>query len=261
MKKITPESRTIVALSGGKASAWCAGWALKNRDNVILYFNDTKWEDKDLYRFLDDLERFFGQKIVHDSDGRSVEEVFQDERFLGNSRIAICSRVLKAQRLQNFIEDGDELVFGIGTEERHRAIRISEVYMKVGNKKFNKPITCTYPLIKENINPIQIDEWLKETGIKQPIMYDEGFKHNNCAGGCVRAGKKHWKLLLEKKPEVYAERERMENEMREELGKDVTILKDITLKKFREDLQANRSFDFPDDDCPVECVGICSSMN
>lgn len=47
-------SRVIVAISGGKASAWCAGWALEKYDknNVILYFNDVKWEDQDLYRFL-----------------------------------------------------------------------------------------------------------------------------------------------------------------------------------------------------------------
>ena len=49
--------RHIVCLSGGVASSWVANWVNKNIDGEkIFYFNDTKWEHPDLYRFLDDLE-------------------------------------------------------------------------------------------------------------------------------------------------------------------------------------------------------------
>ncbi|MFM6395675.1 MAG: phosphoadenosine phosphosulfate reductase family protein, partial [Planktothrix sp.] len=65
----------IVALSGGKASAYCADYALNNfpKKDVILYFNDTKWEHPDLYRFLNDLSKYWDKEITYDSDGRSPE--------------------------------------------------------------------------------------------------------------------------------------------------------------------------------------------
>ena len=50
----------IVSLSGGTASA-IAGDRVINRygkENVILWFADTSWEDEDLYRFLEDLDTF-----------------------------------------------------------------------------------------------------------------------------------------------------------------------------------------------------------
>jgi len=56
-------NRIVVALSGGKASAFCANWAIeKYNKNVLLYFNDTKWEHPDLYRFLDDLQDLYHKK-------------------------------------------------------------------------------------------------------------------------------------------------------------------------------------------------------
>jgi hypothetical protein len=59
-------------------------------------------------------------------------------------------------------------------------------------------------------------------------MYAEGFPHANCAGGCVKAGQGQFKLLLEQRPEVYAEWEREEQGLREYLNRDVAILRDRT---------------------------------
>ncbi len=220
----------IVTISGGKASAWCADWALKQypKEEVILYFNDTKWEHADLYRFLDDLSKYF----TYDPDGRSPEELFYDHHALANNRMPFCSHELKAMRLQKFYKDRDTLVFGIGADEPHRATRIVGVYQVVALKTGKWP-KLAFPLIKENTTKQQIDDFLKEANIQEPLLYRLGFLHNNCSGGCVRAGKKHWKLLYEKLPEVYAERERVEREMREHLGKDISFFKDETLEAFR----------------------------
>jgi len=253
-------SRVIVALSGGMASSWCANWAIEKwgKEKVVLYFNDTKWEDKDLYRFLDDLQKYFGIAIIKDSDGRNPEEVFNDEHLMGNSRIAICSRILKAERLQSFYQHGDILVFGIDKTEEHRAVRIRQVYADVSIKK-KKDCTLVFPLIHENIEKWQVRDWIESTGIRQPRLYDMGFAHNNCAGGCVRAGKKHWHHLLKNLPEVYAERERMETEFRFSFP-NATILKDETLEKFRERMEkksVQQELWTEEDMAVVECVGIC----
>jgi len=253
----------IVAISGGKASAWCADWALKQypKEEVILYFNDTKWEHADLYRFLDDLSKYFNHPITIDSDGRSPEELFYDNRALANNRMPFCSRILKAERLQMFYKDGDTLVFGIGADEPHRANRIVGVYQTVAVKTGKWP-KLTFPLIRENTTKQQIDDFLKAANIQEPLLYRLGFLHNNCSGGCVRAGKKHWKLLYEKLPEVYAERERVEREMREYLGKDISFFKDETLEAFRGRIERGElsSYYDTDDEKETECIGICSSI-
>lgn len=225
----------IVTVSGGKASAYCASWAFKHfsKEDVVLYFNGTKWEHPDLYRFINDLEKFFNHSIVKDSDGRSPEDVFYDRYFLANNRVPLCSRILKAERLQNYYKDGDTLVFGIDSLEEHRATRLVQVYQVIAAKK-NKYCKLRFPLIENKVSQNKIDAFINSMGIKIPMMYNLGFTHNNCSGGCVRAGKKQWKLLLDTMPEVYAERERVEEEFREFIGKDVHFLKDETLKHYRE---------------------------
>ena len=255
-------SRVIVALSGGKASFWCANWAFENypKEDIVLYFNDTKWEHPDLYRFLGDIEKYFNHPITADSDGRSPEDVFYDNHALANNRMPFCSRELKAERLQNFFEDGDVLVFGIGVEEAHRAHRIVGVYQGIATKTDKWP-TLVFPLISENMSRDEIDTFLINTGIRSPELYNLGFTHNNCSGGCVRAGKKQWKLLYEKLPDVYMDRERVEREMREWLGKDVSFFKDETLEHFRgrvERKELSAHYDTGED--VSECIGICTSQ-
>jgi len=253
----------IVAISGGKASAWCADWTFKQypKEDVILYFNDTKWEHPDLYRFLSDLENYFDHKITLDSDGRSPEELFYDNNALANDRMPFCSRILKAERLQRFYKDGDTLVFGIGIGETHRANRLDDVYQMVAMKK-DKQSELLFPLIQENKTNEQINDFLRNVGIEEPLLYRLGFKHNNCSGGCVRAGKKHWKLLYEKLPEVYADRARVEREVRQYLGKDISFFKDETLEAFRGRIEREELSSFYDskEEKEIECIGICSSI-
>jgi len=259
--------RHIVAISGGKASAWCAWWAVNNlpKEKVVLYFNDTGWEHHDLYRFLDDVSNKLEHEITRDSDGRSPEELFTDVNALANNRMPFCSRILKAERLQSFLTDGDKIYFGIGGDELHRAQRIADVYRKVSeSKKIN--IRVGFPLLKNKVTAHAVDTLLADLGIVEPELYKLGFEHNNCSGGCVRAGKKQWKLLLEKLPDVYAERERVENDFRKRTNKDVHFLKDETLSSFRERVKhgvlsthyANNNEDIQ---MPLECFGICDSQN
>jgi len=170
--------RIIVGISGGKASAWCADWALKNyrKEDVILYFNDTKWEHPDLYRFLNEFSIYCNKEITHDSDGRSPEELFYDHHALANNRMPFCSHELKAMRLQKFYKDGDILIFGIGSEEPQRAKRLVGVYQTVAakTKKWSK---LKFPLISEKMTAEKIDKWLESTRIKEPLLYRLGFKH------------------------------------------------------------------------------------
>jgi len=255
--------RIIVALSGGKASAWCANWALENfpKEDVVLYFNDTKWEHPSLYKFLEDLKVYFDHDITVDADGRDVAQLCRDNRALANNRMAFCSRILKAERLQKFYQDGDQLVFGIDREEPQRVQRLVAVYQKV-MATTDKACKVRVPLFEFGVSKDAVEDWFTSTGIDEPLLYTLGFKHNNCSGGCVRAGKKHWKLLYETLPEVYAEREAFENEMRSTLDKDIHFFKDETLTDFRgriERKELSAYYDTAPDD-GVDCIGICDNI-
>jgi len=255
--------RVIVALSGGKASAYCAWWALENyrRKDVILYFNDVKWEHPDLYRFLDDLSDYLRHPITEDPDGRSPEDLFYYHHALANNRMPFCSRQLKAERLQKFYRDEDILVFGIGKDEINRACRLIGRY-QVHAVKTNKFPKIKLPLIQEEVDSNQVDSFIQSANLTAPELYRLGFSHNNCSGGCVRAGKKQWKRLYDFLPHVYLERERVEREVGKFIGKEVSFFKDETLSHFRRrieigDLSAH--YNDEDDEPMDECIGICSA--
>ena len=243
----------IATLNGGIMSFYTAYLSIKKygKENVLLYFNDTKWEHKDLYRFLDDIKNYLDKDIFFDSDGRNPEQVFFDEHFLGCNRVPLCSRVLKAERLQKYYNDGDNLIFGIGVEESRRKQRIVAAYQVV-YAKTGKFCTVEFPLIEKSISKYEIDKWFSQTGIKIPELYALGFQHNNCSGGCVRQGKRQWKKLLATLPEVYNERELLEERFRSKFGKG-SYLKDITLRELRENSVETDEQELFDG----ECIGVC----
>lgn len=259
-------NKNIVLLSGGVTSFHVGIWALKNLQDPIFYFNDVKWEDDDLYRFNREIQDFLDKKIIVDSDGRDPEQVFYDNKMLGSNRTPICSKVLKAEMLQRFVNPGDNIYMGIGENEIHRAARITPIYAKLGVKTH-------FPLIDMKCSKKDSFDIVRKTKIEIPRLYKLGFDHNNCGGGCVRAGKAAWKNCLERCPHVYEERERVEKEFTEAtnerrskkdpsyIPRDYHFMKDISLKDFRILCQKQPYLFFSNDGWSGECIGICGSMN
>ena len=68
----------VVMYSGGVGS-WAAAKRLPPEDMTLL-FADTKIEDEDLYRFLDESAKNVGAPLVKVQDGRTPWEVFKDKR-------------------------------------------------------------------------------------------------------------------------------------------------------------------------------------
>lgn len=235
----------IVALSGGESSAAVAV-LLKDTDPV-LYFNDTKWEHIDLYRYIREVRDYTGLELVEDTDGRSPEQVARDHHALPNNRMPFCSHELKAKRLQKYAKPGDTIYFGIGPHEVHRAGRIRLIYSPMG-------IETRFPLIEQDIDQHGVDAIMRGTGIRRPALYDLGFEHNNCGGGCVRQGAKQWRHLLRVLPDVYKAREELEIEF-----SPYTFLKDISLKRLRE-IEESQVELFDDYTWHGECIGLCANM-
>ena len=234
----------VVMFSGGKASFLAAALAKERYDDVLLLFTDTKTEDEDLYRFLYEASDALDLPLEHIADGRDIWQVFKDSRFLGNNRVPLCSRILKQEISRRWLDAHCEspeettIHFGIDWTEIHRTERIPKHWT---------PYQVDFPLLWEPLSDKEdADMLLARYGIKQPRLYDLGAPHNNCGGRCVRAGHGHFKWALKAIPDTFADWEQKEEEMRQELGANVAILRDrsggeskpITLKQFRGKIEA-----------------------
>ena len=97
----------IVMFSGGLGS-WMTAKVVAEKygtEDLILLFTDTKIEDEDLYRFLHEGAADVGGQLTVIAEGRTPWEVFFDSRFLGNSRVGNCSRILKREFIRKWIEE------------------------------------------------------------------------------------------------------------------------------------------------------------
>jgi hypothetical protein len=233
-------------------------------EDLRLLFADVFIEDEDLYRFLvEGVQHIFGVDLALELDlvsrltpvemddiderrrqlveiagrvrekipqmlwiaeGRTPWEVFREERFLGNTRVDLCSRVLKREFLRdhldaNFDPARDVVYLGIDWTEEHRFKRAQPRWEPW---QLRAPL-CERPLV----NKAEMLAGLEELGIAPPRAYALGFPHNNCGGFCIKQGQAGFKLLLEAFPERYMWHAEQEVDIRELLG-DVAILRDRT---------------------------------
>lgn len=231
----------VVSYSGGIGSALSAIRVadIYGTANMVLLFADTLIEDEDLYRFNKDIENFLGINITRIADGRNPWQLFNDKKFIGNSRNDPCSKVLKRDLLWKWIKsncspEDCRVYLGIDWTESHR---MDQVKARNPEWKLLAPMTES-PLLSK---PDMLAE-IRRIGIEPPRLYSMGFVHNNCGGFCVKSGHAQFRLLLEKFPERYAEHEAKEQAWRDLIGKNNSILRDrrgkktkpLTLKEFRE---------------------------
>lgn len=252
----------MVQFSGGVTS-WAAARRLVDAhgpDEVLLLLANTNSEATDWMPFVRACQADLGCELVElDNGGRTIWDVFAEEGFIGNSRVDICSRILKRDPLRKWITehcdpDYHRLVMGFDWEEEHRMARVSRLW---------EPWVVVAPMTEAPyLNKEQTLRLLKDHGIRVPLAYKQGFEHNNCAGTCVKAGQAHWQQVLIRRPVDYLRAEKEEQKLREKLG-DVSILVEqikgekvpLSLSSFRERLGYDLS-DYDHDD-----FGSCSCMD
>jgi 3'-phosphoadenosine 5'-phosphosulfate sulfotransferase (PAPS reductase)/FAD synthetase len=243
----------VVFYSGGVGS-WAAAKRVAEKHGtagLVLLFTDTKTEHPDTYRFLRESAANVGGRLVEVADGRDIWQVFKDERMLGNSRIDPCSKILKRQTADRWLRENcapadTTLYFGIDWTEMHRLERIRER---------RKPWACEAPMCEAPyLTKREVHEWAAREGLRKQVLYELGASHANCGGCCVKAGVGHFSWALKAIPETYREWERREQEMRDMLGRDVTILREsrdgervrLTLRDLRERLESGGTCDLLD---------------
>lgn len=246
----------VVLFSGGVAS-WAAARRLADRgEPMTLLFTDTMIEDPDLYRFLEEAAADVGAPLVRIADGRDIWQVFRDERMLGNTRVDPCSKILKREMSRRWIAanaPNATLVMGYDWTEAHRLERTRARWAprEVIAPMVDPPYRMRAEMIAD----------LESRGIRPPRLYGLGFEHNNCGGGCVKAGVGHFTHLLRTLPDVYAAWEANEESLRADLG-DVAILRDrsggatapLTLSALRARVEAGQPVDLWD-------VGGCACFD
>lgn len=234
MNAETPRSAELAPLHVVMFSGGLGSWLTAKRvaeqhgtDNLVLLFADVKGnstsphvgEDEDTYRFIQEAAANVGGRLVRVADGRDIWQVFHDDRFLGNSRLANCSKFLKQEPCRRWLTENADpettiVYVGIDWTETHRLPAIERV---------RAPMTEAPLLDKAAMQQACID-----AGIELPRLYKAGFPHNNCGGFCVRAGQAQMEMLYREHPERYLFHEAEEERLREYLGKDVGVLNDRT---------------------------------
>ena len=177
-----------ILFSGGLGSAYVAEFLRNQGIQPLLLHTDTHWETPDTYRFMEVVSERVEGKLIYRSDGRTPEQLFWDQHLLGNNRMPICSHMLKTNQTMLWLKEMQSLgqavtlYFGILSGEQCRAKRIQSRYEAIGQ-------TVRFPLLDIPAATTEIiREFYRIQGVMTPDAYDIGLGHNNCSGGCVRAG-------------------------------------------------------------------------
>ncbi len=195
--------------------------------------------------------------LVWLADGRHVWEVYRAERFIGNSRVDPCSKILKRELMDRWCNENCTRpttlrVVGLGWWERER------FYGQPGNPKkaglkarmAEKGWTFDAPLIDAKLSKYEIATWAGHEGLDVSDSYEDGFEHDNCSGFCCKAGHAHFRRLLHQRRDVFLWNERQEQESRRSIGRDdITVLTErrdgkklpLTMAEFRMREEAGES--------------------
>lgn len=240
----------IVNVSGGMGSAVALLRTIDRygKDGTLAVFADTRWEDADTYRFLDDVERVAGLPIVRLSDGRNIWDVFSETAFFTTMQGGCkASWELKKLPITRFAEEHGKPettthLVGFGPDEYARQERLRQAI---------HPWKVDFPLTWNGYSHrCDLTEELRAKGIEPPLLYAKGYPHNNCGGACILAGISQWAGLLADNRELYLESERREQDFLAELRRRgrtvITILKDrrggevnnLSLRQLREEIEA-----------------------
>jgi hypothetical protein len=240
----------IVNFSGGLCSFWAA-YRVVNKygpENVTLLFADVKWESDELYRFLQEGADYLGVPITRISREKTPWQLFREKGLIGNSRAPICSVMLKRELLDewnraNTLELTTTLHIGIDWTEEHRLhyLRRSKPTWRIEAPMCEPPLWDKCRMLEE----------IRKIGIEPSESYNLGFPHDNCGGFCVKAGHAQFALLLRTRPMVYAKNEAEEELTRQQVG-NFSVMTDrrgdgkkkpLTMRQFRERVEAGESFD------------------
>lgn len=170
--------------------------------NVLIVNNPVGEEDDDNNRFLKDVEKWIGTKILYARNTKlksiSAVDIWEDRKYMSGPKGAPCTMLLKKEARYEFERNNiiHWHVLGFTVDEKNRHDRFT---------KFER----------ENVIPVLIDAGLtkvdcfkiiEEAGIELPLMYRLGYTNANCIA-CVKAtSPTYWNHVRKVHPIQFKER-------------------------------------------------------
>jgi len=198
--------KTVAWFSGG-VSSFISIYLMKDEIDEIYYL-DVKEQHEDTYRFLKDCEKAIGRKftILKNEKTYSAMEIIRKRRYINGPSGAPCTGELKRKVRQHWEQTQDDLlryVWGYDSEEKHRAERLLQTTPEYEH---------VFPLIDAMLTKDEVHGLLERLGIKRPLMYELGFRNNNCVG-CVKGGMGYWNMIRKHFPSRFYEMAALEREI------------------------------------------------
>lgn len=199
--------RVVVWFSCGATSAVAAKLTLAEygHDDVVIAYTDPGSEHDDNVRFRHDCQAWFGHEIVVLKSDRYNDtwQVFQERRFLNSPGGALCTVELKKKLRTAFQRPDDIQVFGYDAGEVARANTF---------RSNNPEVELVTPLIERGLTHADCLAIVERAGIVLPVMYRQGYEHNNCVG-CVKGGIGYWNKIRGDYPAVFDRMAKLERDI------------------------------------------------
>ena len=198
---------TVSYFSAGVSSAVATKLMINEIDRIMYTHIDDQHPDS--LRFVQECEFWFGKpvEIWRSHLFNNVDSVCRYNRFIRDRKTgATCTFHLKRNVRKRFEYENEgnlRIVWGYDRDEKDRAERIRE-YMPEHEHVF--------PLIDRNYSKEHVHTIMKASGIKRPMMYELGYKNNNCIG-CLKGSMGYFNKIRVDFPEVFASRSKLERDL------------------------------------------------
>jgi hypothetical protein len=254
----------VISVGGGISSTYLLVDKVLSkygRRNVIPVICALADENPDVWRLCDAVEKECKVKIqrIHGivQAGKiqwtkkpiSVWDIFFYEGMMGNPFADPCSRMLKRELMAGFMDkhfdkSNTVLHVGITADEIDRMLSIRANWNRQG-WQVEADLLDTPGMTREK----QMELCFQKFGFI-PMLYRLDFKHNNCGGFCIKAGKAQMARLLYHSRPIYQHHETMELLHQQTFNHTSTIMRDewtragvrgatpLTLRQFRERMES-----------------------
>lgn len=192
-------SRIVCWFSCGAASAVATKLEIvanAGRLPLVVARCIVREEHEDNDRFAADCEKWFGVTItnlMNDKYNGSIYEVFRKESYISGVYGAPCTGLLKKHVREQFELPTDQHIFGYCADEQVRWDR----FLDANN------INAGAPAMERGLMHSDCLAIVERAGIKLPVMYKLGYKHNNCIGCAKAQGAGYWNKVRRDFPHMF----------------------------------------------------------